>query len=106
MSDAPKWLVQAATQRAELDVPREFRPWTSDPSFKGTGVSRGKRALEMLDLGFMHTCKRAKRNFNVVNAKQSGALDSSVVDISQNPCRKPWNLANGCAHTLTTSTLM
>lgn len=103
---APNWLVQATALRSKLNVPKDFKPWTSHSHFKGVGLSQTKRNLEMVDLGFIQACHSAKRSYSVAAAKREGLFDGLVVDVSQNPCRSPWTTQSGHAHTLTTSTLL
>lgn len=103
----PQWKVQATTMRSKWNVPMNFAPWTGATTFVGQGVPRSKRALELIDLGFIDACKRSRTQIDATSAKASGSsgvLRDLVVDISQNPCRSPWSRPGGNAHTLCTST--
>ena len=98
-----KWEQQSAKWRGDLDMSPGYKPWTGRESFVGYGLSGTKRALDLLDCGWVHAYKRAK--FRHTQDAIASKLDQELfIDVSQNHVRKPLSNASGELRTLLTST--
>ena len=106
------WQKQSAAWRADLEITKEFHPWTSRKHFQGTGFSHTKRSLDLLDCAWVQACKRKKitvgthKNCFMKEAIKQGVHSDLVVDISQNHVRKPLSDSSGFLRTICTSSLL
>ena len=100
-----QWISQSAKWRAELQVTREYAPFTSKLNMAETGLPLGvtgrpnKRVLDLLDCSAMQVCKRSKKTLKECKPE----LSETLVDISQSHVRRPMSSASGMARALTTS---
>ena len=111
-ADLMKWEQQSVKWRSELQISQSFRPWTSRRTFSGLGLSRTKRSLDLLDCSWVEACKRRKISVQTHSSSfMKEALAQQVhhglvVDVSQNPVRKPMSDKQGVLRTLTTSSTL
>ena len=84
------------------------KPWTENRHNTFLGLRPTKRVLELINLAYM---LRLGTTQGVASLEQQEkeVLENMFVDISQNPCRKPWSGASGSSGTspcLTTSAVL
>ena len=107
-----KWQAQSLSWRGQLGVSAALAPWTGRSSFKGVGLSRSKRALDLVDCCWLEACKRSKlevrscgRNFHG-QAMEKCVHRGLVADVSQSQVRKPLSDKFGQLRTLTSGSML
>ena len=96
-----KWYQDSCNMREKLGASNQYKPWTSRSNFKGTGMSKTLRTLDILDIVFIEALRKEKK---FLAAQRS--LRRTYVDISQSHSRKVVTWQNGITPTVTTSTEM
>lgn len=97
-----KWLQQIASWRAELKIARNFLPFDSlQQSIKGVNLTARTRAI----LNCVVATK-VKGQTSKTKRETLAAIATTIVDLSQNPCRKNFTPASGTNHTLCTSSFL
>ena len=97
-----KWKSQITTWRQELKVPMNFRPF-QQLRRSVQGMSLNPRITAILD---MVTAVKLGGDRTKNKQEISAALATTVVDVSQNPCRRNYTPSHGVNHTLCTSSLL
>ena len=79
--------------------------WTQRAGFKGQGLTATPRVKGILDVAAC--CMLKDRDVPAGSADDAAeALADAYVDVSQNPCRKPWTNKHGVNHTLCTGSCL
>ena len=99
-----KWAVQLANWLHELGIPKNMMsPWVKDPQFKGSFLNITDRISGLLDTVVWDQLGTRARLMSFTEKQQS--LANIYVDVSQNPCRRPFNNLSGIMGTMTTSSI-
>jgi hypothetical protein len=95
------WRAESAAWRDKLGVSPKHSLWTQQPGFKGQGLSKTERNLDILDCVTAQFCKDLpKKTLGPVLA----AMENVIVDVSQSHGRKTFTNKDSCNQALTTST--
>lgn len=94
-----KWFQESGTIREKLKVSQKFSPWTSRGSFRGEGLPKTKRVLDLVDIVAIQKLEKEKTWENTKRA-----LQDCYLDVSQSHSRRVTTLENGITPTATTST--
>ena len=102
----PEWKIQASALRKSLGIAEHVRPWAACPR-KYTGLKVTPRVLEMIELAAIFHLGSEKASAFMQLKQQPALLQRELaevyVDVSQNPCRRPWTNLAGISKCLTTS---
>ena len=97
-----KWPAESARQRNLLQVSPGYSPWTGRTEFRGTGISKTPRVLDILDIVTI-TKMRAADRVCMSSAELKALLKDTYVDVSQSHERNCYTNADGITSCLTTS---
>lgn len=96
-----KWKQSSLNAREKYQVSNSYRPWTGKADFKGVGMSKTNRVLDLLDLVVIEAMKgRTKRTLS----EATSFLKDSYIDVSQSHDRKVVTNRSGVTPTVTTAT--
>ena len=105
-TQASAWQVQLKAWRKELRVPEDYHPWRA-LGMKARGLPSSERVQGLLDLVVTDVILKAQKlegKKASVNGRSCAwarkAMSDTVVDISQNPGRRPYS----CGHIATMCT--
>lgn len=79
-----QWQKESLTLRDELNVSPMFQPWTQRASFKGHGLNKTLRVLDLLDI----TASTVLVTKDLPQAKMETAMSNMIIDVSQSHNRK------------------
>ena len=82
-----------------MKVPANFRPWTGRPDFKGFGLPKTQRVLDLLDL---RTISKCRKDGISLDGDLQHAMSGHYLDISQSFNRHACANRQGVNHALTT----
>ena len=99
------WQRESASLRETLGVAPDVRPWTGRSSFKGRGLPRTARVLDLLDLFVMQKCREKRVNFNNA-AGLAAVMQDQYIDVSQSLSRNSHTNKAGWNHALTTGSIL
>ena len=99
------WQRESASLRETLGVAPDVRPWTGRSSFKGRGLPRTARVLDLLDLFVMQKCREKRVNFNNA-ADLAAVMQDQYIDVSQSLSRNSHTNKAGWNHALTTGSIL
>lgn len=99
----PKWQTHDKELRARFGVSPGFKPWTSQPDFKGRGLSKTPRNLSILDATVIRILGGQK---NVKKKHLKEKVRGRYVDVSQALHRNTCTNEAGITRTQTTSTVL
>lgn len=101
-----KWLLQSSNWRDDLDVSKDWNPWTDAQNFSGRGLNRNcKRVVDLVNCTAIDACKRRKLNPAKVKDMQRATQDL-ILDFSQCHNRKCFSNTDGVAKCLTTASTL
>lgn len=104
--EGSQWASQVATLRSELGISSQWKP-VDKLGLTIDGLRATPRINSIINVVVALKIKQ-KCTAEAADSKKVSkdfALDSirsTLIDISQNPCRKAWTPKHGCNHTLTT----
>ena len=99
----PKWQKHDQELRARYRVAQGFKPWTSQPDFKGRGLSKTSRNLSILDATVIRLLGGQQ---NVKKSHLKEKVKGKYVDVSQALNRNTCTNEAGISRTQTTSTVL
>ena len=95
------WKMESLTLRDKLKVSPSFSPWTGRPGFKGLGVSKTQRVLDLMDVVTATVLSR-----DLARKPVEVTMEGVILDISQSHARRTLTSRFGVAPCLTTSSLL
>ena len=98
-SNIPSWKAQAVSWSEKLHVPLQTNIWTGRAGFKGSGLPSTQRVSTIVNLVAAEKKKEARASMTSLPA----VLKETLLDFSQNPCRRAFSGKNDTAHCLCTS---
>ena len=103
-ADTYMWQADSKNLRQELRVSPDSKPWTARAEFKGTGLPKTARVLDLLDLFVISRCQRL--GVSLSNADMKAAMSGQFIDVSQSLLRCSYTNRNGINHALTTGSML
>ena len=96
--------------RRKIGVVENFRPWTGRRAFRGVGLNRSPRVLDLLDCYVAAELKKQEalllQNVDCERVDVEDLMQGKFMDVSQSLNRHAHTNANGCNHALTTSSVL
>lgn len=88
-----------------------LKPWTCNPNRRFLGISCSARVMEMLDATCIDILGGAEKTAEILAGPQparviESAMRDILIDVSQNPCRRPFSGSDGIARCIHTATAL
>ncbi len=112
--DQPAWQRQMLEWKQTMGATgawSNLKPWTCNPNRRFLGISTSNRVMEMLDATCVEILGGARKTAEILAGPQparyiESAMRDILIDVSQNPCRRPFSQSDGLARCLHTATAL
>ena len=98
------WQKESAEFRQQHGAALDWKPWTGRPEFRGRGLPKLPRVLDVLDCLVIHVLEQKKTNAATCNLQD--LMQGMYVDVSQGFLRHFHTSTQGVNHALTTSSIV